>query len=115
LSSKYLQGNLILLILTDPLERFRKIAFIEGLSFLLLLFISMPMKYYLGYASFSWYVGAAHGGLFILYILFAIEILMRCRINFVQFLRVLIASVIPFGTFFNDKMLKEQQIKFSIQ
>lgn len=103
-----------MLILTDPLERFRKIAFIEGLSFLLLLFVSMPMKYYLGYASFSWYVGAAHGGLFILYIILAIEILLRRRINLIQFFRVIIASVIPFGTFFNDKMLKEQQIRYSL-
>ncbi len=103
-----------MLILTDPLERFRKIAFIEGLSFLLLLFVSMPMKYYLGYASFSWYVGAAHGGLFVLYIILAIEILVRRRVNLIQFFRVVIASVIPFGTFFNDKMLKEQQIRYAM-
>lgn len=103
-----------MLFITDPLQRFRTIALIEGLSFLLLLFVSMPMKYYLGFAGFSWWVGAIHGGLFVVYIILAIEILIRRRINFLQFLRVIIASIIPFGTFFNERMLKAQQIKFAV-
>lgn len=103
-----------MLFLTDPLQRFRTIALIEGMSFLLLLFVSMPMKYYLGFATFSWWVGAIHGGLFVIYIFLALEILFRRRISFLQFLRVFIASVIPFGTFFNERMLKQQQQKFAV-
>lgn len=103
-----------MLILSDPLERFRTIALIEGLSFLLLLFVSMPMKYYLGFVTFSWWVGAVHGGLFVIYLILSIEILIRSRIGFFQFFRVVIASIIPFGTFFNDKMLKHQQKKFAV-
>ena len=94
----------------NPLYRFRMIALVEGLSYLLLLFVSMPMKYYLGYATFSWYVGMAHGVLFVIYIVLALEIFIRRQINFWQFLRVFIASIIPFGTFFNEKMLKERQM-----
>ncbi len=105
---------MMLELISDPLVRFRAIALVEGLSFLMLLFISMPMKYYLGFATFSWYVGAAHGGLFVIYLIFAIEIWIRRRINAWQFIRVFIASIIPFGTFFNDKMLKEQQQKFGV-
>ncbi len=102
----------MLVKMADPLHRFRIIAFIEGLSFLVLLFVSMPLKYYMGMATFSWYVGATHGGLFLLYIVFAVEVLTRHRISFSQFTRVLIASVIPFGTFFNEKMLKDCQQKW---
>jgi integral membrane protein len=98
--------------LIDPLYRLRYIALVEGFSFLFLLFVSMPMKYYMGYAEFSYYVGLTHGYLFVIYIFFAIENLTRGRIEFLQFLRVFIASIIPFGTFFNDKMLKQQQEKF---
>lgn len=96
-------------IIKNPVHRFRTIALIEGLSFLFLLFISMPLKYYFGIRGFSFYVGAAHGGLFVIYVIFAIEIMIRRKISILQFARVIIASIIPFGTFFNDKMLKKCQ------
>lgn len=99
--------------ISDPVYRLRVIALVEGLSFLLLLFVSMPLKYYLGMRDFSFYVGSAHGGLFVVYIIFALETLIRRRIGFLQFIRVFVASIIPFGTFFNDKMLKEQQENFA--
>ena len=72
------------------------------------------MKYYMGYAEFSFYVGLIHGYLFVIYLFFAIENLIRKRIKFLQFLRVVIASIIPFGTFFNDKMLIQQQATFKL-
>ncbi len=97
-------GNLI-----DPLYRFRMLALVEGVSYLLILFVTMPMKYYMGIGVLNKIVGWGHGILFVIYIILAFEILIRRRINFWQFLRVLIASIIPFGTFFNEKMLKEQQ------
>jgi len=97
-------GNLI-----DPLYRFRILALVEGVSYLLILFVTMPMKYYMGIGILNKIVGWGHGILFVIYIILAFEILIRRRINFWQFLRVLIASIIPFGAFFNEKMLKEQQ------
>ena len=95
--------------LIDPLYRFRMLALVEGVSYLLILFVTMPMKYFMGIGILNKIVGWSHGILFVLYIILAFEILIRCRINFWQFLRVIIASIIPFGTFFNEKMLKEQQ------
>ncbi len=97
----------------DPVYPLRAIAVVEGFSFLLLLFVSMPLKYYMGMATFSYYVGLTHGCLFIVYVFIAIHTIIRGQINGLQFLRVLIASVIPFGTFFNDPMLKRQQEKFT--
>lgn len=95
----------------DPMDRFRLVAFVEGVSFLVLLFISMPMKYYLGFKTFSYYVGLSHGYLFVLYLVFAIEILIRKRITILQFFIAFIASIVPFGTFINDKYLKRQTQK----
>lgn len=97
----------------DPLFRFRMLALIEGVSYLLILFVTMPMKYYMGIGILNKIVGWGHGILFVIYIILAFEILIRQRINFWQFLRVIIASIIPFGTFFNEKMLKEQQKLYS--
>ncbi len=103
----------MLTFIKDPLYRFRIVALIEGLSFLLLLFVSMPLKYYMGYATFSWYVGMAHGVLFVLYLVLAIEILIRRKITFWLFLRVIVASIIPFGTFFNERTLKDRQLNMA--
>jgi integral membrane protein len=59
--------------LTDPIFRLRSVALIEGFSFLLLLFVSMPLKYYMGMRGFSFYVGALHGALFVIYIFIAFK------------------------------------------
>ena len=97
--------------ISDPVFRLRIIAIIEGFSFLSLLFITMPLKYYMDMREPNIYVGYAHGVLFIVYIVLALETVIRRRINAFQFLRVIVASIIPFGTFFNEKMLKEQEQK----
>lgn len=99
----------MLVNLIDPLYRFRILALIEGVSYLLILFVTMPMKYWMGIGILNKIVGWGHGILFVIYIVLAIEILIRRRIDFWQFLRVIVASIIPFGTFFNEKMLKRQQ------
>ena len=49
-------------------RRFKWISLIEGLSFLILLGIAMPLKYMFDQPLAVTYVGWAHGILFILYI-----------------------------------------------
>lgn len=100
-------------VFSEPLHRFRILALIEGISFLLIFGVSLPLKYMLGYTTIPYIIGMSHGVLFVLYVIMAIELIIRRRVRFFQFLRIIIASIIPFGTFFNDKMLKEQQLKFS--
>ena len=98
----------------EPVYPLRAIAVIEGFSFLLLLFVSMPLKYYMGMATLSYYVALTHGYLFVIYVFVAIYTIIRGHISGLEFLRVIIASLIPFGTFFNDLMLKRQQEKLTV-
>ena len=56
-------------ILNDRLGQLRLIAWIEGISFLLLLFVAMPMKYLADRPSMVRILGMAHGLLFVLFIL----------------------------------------------
>ena len=49
----------------SPLGRFRILAFMEGLSFLLILFITMPLKYLYEMPEPNLVVGMAHGVLFV--------------------------------------------------
>ena len=83
---------------------FRLIAFLEGISLLILVFIAMPIKYGLGDPSVVKMVGQAHGILFLLFILLAIKVSIEQVWRFkTTTWKVLISSFIPFGTFYIDK------------
>ena len=56
------------------IRRFRSIAIAEGISFLVLLFIAMPLKYLAGWPDAVRVVGMAHGVLFLLYLAAAIQV-----------------------------------------
>ena len=86
---------------------FRLTAFLEGVSYILLLFIAVPIKYLLNEALYVKILGMPHGILFIAYILFSIIAKIKYNWNFKKFLVISIASLVPFGTFYIDnKYLK---------
>ena len=90
------------------LTRFRKTAFWESVSFIVLLFIAMPIKYGLGNPLPVKYIGMAHGILFILYVLFLIHVVMEHGWPFNKWVLALIASIVPFGPFLFDRRLKRE-------
>jgi len=89
---------------------FRMIGLAEGSSFLTLLFIAMPMKYFMGMPEVVRVVGSIHGALFVLYVGLLAAIHYRQRWSAMFSLYALIASVIPFGTFMLDKHLREKEV-----
>ncbi|MFE8602639.1 DUF3817 domain-containing protein [Archangium violaceum] len=91
------------------LGRFRAIALLEGLSFVLLLFIAMPLKYLAGMPLGVKVVGWAHGMLFVLYLLFLVEVAVVHRWPLVRILGAFIASLVPFGTFVLDARLRREE------
>lgn len=93
-------------MLDTTLDRFRLIGLLEGLSFIILLFIAMPIKYMLGIAIAVKIVGMAHGLLFMLFIYALYEAAKEheWKLNFITLSFIL--SLIPFGTFYLDKKLK---------
>jgi integral membrane protein len=82
---------------------FRKIAFVEGISLLVLLFIAMPFKYIWNYPYLVKYVGMIHGILFLLYIIFPFLLKEEKKWSYKDVLLMCLASVIPFGTFWVEK------------
>jgi len=89
---------------------FRMIGLAEGSSFITLLFIAMPMKYFMGMPEVVRVVGSIHGVLFVLYVGLLAMLHFRQRWSFSFSLYALIASVIPFGTFMLDKHLREKEV-----
>ena len=82
---------------------FRIIAFLEGLSYILLLFVAVPIKYQMGDASYVQMLGMPHGLLFMAYVFLAVYLKPQYNWNNKTLMLVLAASVIPFGTFYVDR------------
>lgn len=91
------------------IQNLRLVGALEGLSFLLLLFVAMPMKYILGNPILVKYVGMGHGVLFITFLVVLFVVCEKQKWSLTMFLMGLIASILPFGPFFFDAKLKKMQ------
>ena len=96
-------------MLSSHIGRMRLISLVEGVSFLLLLGVAMPLKYLAGIPEPVSIVGAAHGVLFILYALAAAALMLALRWSPLWFVGAMVASVVPFGTFYIDARLKRYE------
>jgi len=85
------------------IQTFRIIALLEGLSYILLLGIATPVKYFLNDPQYVKMLGMPHGILFMAYL--ALALLLRREFVWPgkDFGLILLASVIPFGTFYIDR------------
>ncbi|MCC8438553.1 DUF3817 domain-containing protein [Brevibacillus sp. M2.1A] len=96
-------------MINTAIGRFRIIGFIEGISYLILLGIAMPLKYYLDAPATVKVVGLLHGWLFLLYILALAHVAFKKRWSILKVIGAFIASLIPFGNFVLDVRLKKEQ------
>ncbi len=96
-------------MLKTPIGRLRAVALLEGVSFLVLLFIAMPLKYLAGMPLAVKMVGWAHGLLFVLYLLALVEVAVAHRWSLVRIVGAFIASLVPFGTFVLDARLRREE------
>lgn len=88
------------------IQTLRVVGLLEGLSFLLLLFIAMPMKYMFDNPVLVKYVGMGHGVLFILFLIILFAVCEKQKWSITIFLMGLAASILPFGPFVFDRKLK---------
>lgn len=89
----------------SPVGRMRLIGMCEGISFLLLMGVAMPLKYFAGLPEAVKWTGWIHGILFIGYCLAIFAALVGGRISFWKSALAFGASLIPFGPFFIDRTL----------
>lgn len=92
------------------LKTFKILALLEGISYILLLFVGVPLKYWGGNDIMVRSLGMPHGLLFVAYVVLAIALKESQKWNLKEFFIILIASIIPFGTFYIDyKYLKTKK------
>ncbi|MBN2768267.1 MAG: DUF3817 domain-containing protein [Campylobacterales bacterium] len=92
----------------ERLEKFRFINKIEGYSFLILLFIAMPLKYYFGFPIATKIAGIIHAILFVWFI-FSLIITFGAKLfTPKETLMFFILSLIPFGTLYTENVIKNK-------
>jgi len=92
----------------SSLNLFRKVALAEGISYIVLLFVAMPLKYWAGLPLAVKYVGWVHGLLFVLYIAFLMMAWQERKWSIGKVIILFIASLLPFVPFYVEKKLKEE-------
>jgi integral membrane protein len=96
-------------VFRTPIGRLRVVAFVEGISYLLLLFVAMPLKYLAGEPYAVTVTGMAHG---VLFVAFLGALAHAALVHGWPMRRVAIAfvaAVVPFGTFALDRQLRREQ------
>lgn len=98
---------MIFLLTKSHIGRLRLIGFLEGISYLLLLGIAMPLKYIWQMPEAVRVIGSIHGGLFVLFILWVAIVHVKHDWTIKQSFLACAASIVPFGTFWFDGKLQE--------
>lgn len=93
-----------------PLSALRFIGNIEGISYLLLLGIAMPLKYLAGMPMAVKIAGSVHGILFVAFCWALIRVWADRRWSFGKVAMAFISSLIPFGTFVLDRKIREEEV-----
>lgn len=88
--------------------RLRLIGLVEGVSYLVLLGVAMPLKYVAGYPLAVKVVGWAHGVLFVAFCVALAQVFFQHRWPLFKGVKAFVASLVPFGTFVLDRSLKEE-------
>jgi integral membrane protein len=90
------------------LRQLRIVALLEGASFVLLLFVAMPLKYLLSMPLAVRIVGSLHGVLFLLFVVALFRAASERRWPAARSGLALLASVVPFATFVFDRSLRRE-------
>jgi integral membrane protein len=91
------------------MKLFRAISLVEGLSWLLLLFIAMPLKYALGRPEAVAVLGRVHGLLFVLFIAALGRLAVDGTWGLGKLTRAFVSSLVPFGAFWLEWTLRKEE------
>lgn len=93
-------------IFKTPLGRLRLLSYLEGISLLILVFIAVSLKYWGQQPMLVKALGPIHGMLFLWFVISTLSVGVERHWKFRQTTwKVLLACLIPFGTFYIDRRI----------
>lgn len=93
----------------NTINDLRTAGFLEGMSYILLLGVAMPLKYIAGAPLGVRIVGSLHGALFLIYVLLGLRAAKIYKWPAIRVFYLFLASVLPFGPFVFDRSLKQEE------
>ena len=100
-------------MLSTVIGRLRVIGWLEGVSYLLLLFVAMPLKYLAGHPEMVEVVGMAHGILFVGFCAAAVHATIACHWSILRLGAAFVSAMLPFGPFiFDARQFAVRQINY---
>ena len=94
-------------MLDATISRLRLISIIEGISYLLLISVGMPLKYMMQMPMPNKILGTGHGVLTVLFVIILFQVWSNKKITTSLAIQTFIASLIPFGAFYIELKLKK--------
>src|SRR5262245_29387127 len=90
---------------------FASVAMAEGISYVVLLGIAMPLKYYFEFPLAVKVVGWAHGILFLLYAILLVLCWVEYKWSFGRVVWYFVASLLPIVPFIIERRLRQEYSK----
>lgn len=97
----------------NPIPFLRKTAYVEALSFLLLLGIAMPLKYLFGMPGAVRIAGSVHGIFFVAFCVALLQTTLVARWSFGRAILVFASALIPFGPFLIGRRIAGYEAEFA--
>jgi integral membrane protein len=91
--------------IATALRNYRVAAWVTGIGLLVLVFVAMPLKYFLGEPRPVAVVGMLHGFLYMVYIVCTLILAERCRWRPVEAVVILLAGTIPIASFVAERQV----------
>ncbi len=97
----------------NPVSLLRLVSLAEGVSYVVLLGIAMPLKYGANMPGAVKIVGAIHGALFVVFCVALLRAMLGARWPISRAALVFLASLVPFAAFWMDRRIREWQSEFA--
>jgi integral membrane protein len=97
---------------SNPVTVLRILALVEAVSFLILLFVAMPLKYFAGMPGAVKAAGWVHGLLFIFFCMALVHTAVAAGWPARRVGLVLMAALLPFGPFVLDRRMRQYRDEF---
>jgi integral membrane protein len=96
----------------NPIPNLRRVAKAEAISFLVLLSVAMPLKYFAGIPMAVKVFGWVHGALFVVFCASLLHTMVTARWPFPRAVPIFIAALLPFGPFIFDRRMAQYESEF---
>jgi integral membrane protein len=87
------------------IQRFLQVGHAEGISYLVLLGIAMPLKYFFDMPQAVRLVGSLHGILFVAFMFMIAWLVVQKKMTLLGAVKAFVLSLVPFGTFYLKRII----------